>query len=166
MSKNAQKWSFGGYFVFRLFQVFSGTFLQTPKEKTLLRCSAQEGPETPVNGRSGRKQKKKTLEMWHLEPRPSNPPQWTGFNTRLSEGFLEGSRTSAECKRGRRKGATSKNVKNRQKVTKTFSTLFDNFRAGQKTSKIAKKCQKHFRHFSTIFAQGKKRQKSPKIREK
>ena len=60
---------------------------------------------------------------------------------------------SAECKRGRRKGATSKktskssksvkkffdifrqfsrrakNVKNRQKVSKSFSTLFDNFRA-------------------------------------
>ena len=61
-------------------------------------------------------------------------------------------RKSADCKRGRRKGATSKNVKNRQKVSKSFSTLFDNFRAGQKTSKIVKKCQKHFRHFSTIFA--------------
>ena len=60
--------------------------------------------------------------------------------------------TSADCKRGRRKGATSKNVKNRQKVSKSFSTLFDNFRAGQKTSKIVKKCQKVFRHFSTIFA--------------
>ena len=59
---------------------------------------------------------------------------------------------SADCKRGRRKGATSKNVKNRQKVSKSFSTLFDNFRAGQKTSKIVKKCQKYFRHFSTIFA--------------
>ena len=42
---------------------------------------------------------------------------------------------SADCKRGRRKGVTSKNVK---------------------------KCQKVFRHFSTIFAQGKKRQKSSK----
>ena len=60
--------------------------------------------------------------------------------------------TSADYKRGRRKGATSKNVKNRQKVSKIFSTLFDNFRAGQKTSKIVKKCQKVFRHFSTIFA--------------
>ena len=45
---------------------------------------------------------------------------------------------SADCKRGRRKGATSK------------------------TSKIVKKCQKYFRHFSTFFAQGKKRQKSSK----
>ena len=44
-----------------------------------------------------------------------------------------------------------KNVKNRQKVSKIFSTLFDNFRAGQKTSKIVKKCQNIFRHFSTIF---------------
>ena len=59
---------------------------------------------------------------------------------------------SADCKRGRRKGATSKNVKNRQKESKSFSTLFDNFRAGQKTSKIVRKCQKVFRHFSTIFA--------------
>ena len=63
---------------------------------------------------------------------------------------------SADCKRGRRKGATSKNVKNRQEVSKSFSTLFDNFRAGQKTSKTVKKLkkrQKVFRHFSTIFAQ-------------
>ena len=60
--------------------------------------------------------------------------------------------TSVDCKRGQRKGATSKNVKNRQKVSKSFSTLLDNFRAGQKTSKIVKKCQKVFRHFSTIFA--------------
>ena len=59
---------------------------------------------------------------------------------------------SADCKRGRRKGATSRNVKNRQKVSKSVSTLFGNFRAGQKTSKIVKKCQNIFRHFSTIFA--------------
>ena len=69
---------------------------------------------------------------------------------------------SADCKRGRRKGATLKNVKNRQKVSKSFSILFDNFRAGQKTSKIVKKLQNCFRHFSTIFAQGKKRRKSTK----
>ena len=37
-------------------------------------------------------------------------------------------------------------------MSKSFSALFDNFRAGQKTSKIVKKCQKVFRHFSTIFA--------------
>ena len=51
---------------------------------------------------------------------------------------------SADRKRGRRKGAKSKNVKNRQKVSKSFSTLFDNFRAGQKNSKIVKKRQKAF----------------------
>ena len=44
-------------------------------------------------------------------------------------------RISADCKRGWRKGATSKNVKN---------------------------CQKYFRHFSTFSALGKKRQKSSK----
>ena len=59
---------------------------------------------------------------------------------------------SADRKRGQRKGATSKKVENRQKVSKIFSTLFDIFRAGQKTSKIVKKCQNIFRHFSTIFA--------------
>ena len=59
---------------------------------------------------------------------------------------------SADRKRGQRKGAPSKNVKNRQKVSKIFPTLLDNFRAGQKTSKIVKKCQKYFRYFSTIFA--------------
>ena len=41
--------------------------------------------------------------------------------------------------------ATSKNVRNRQKVSKTFSTLLDNFRAGQKKAKIVKRCQKYFR---------------------
>ena len=50
---------------------------------------------------------------------------------------------SAARKRGQRKGATSKNLKNRQKVSKIFSTLFDIFRAGQETSKIVKKCQKY-----------------------
>ena len=50
----------------------------------------------------------------------------------------KGPKNSADRTRGRRKGATSKNVK------------------------IVKKCQKYFRHFSTIFAQGKNRQKSSK----
>ena len=54
---------------------------------------------------------------------------------------------------GLQKGPAERgHVKNRQKVSKSFSTLFDTFRAGQKTSKIVKKCQKVFRHFSTIFA--------------
>ena len=57
---------------------------------------------------------------------------------------IQETRKSADCKRG--------HVKKRQKVSKSFSTLFDNFRAGQKTSKIVKKRQKVFRHFSTIFA--------------
>ena len=48
------------------------------------------------------------------------------------------------------KGAGGKGP--RQKVSKSFSTLFDTFRAGHKTSKIVKKCKKVFRHFSTIFA--------------
>ena len=61
-------------------------------------------------------------------------------------GFLQ--RTA----KGASGGATSKNVKNRQKVSKIFSTLFDIFRAGQKKSKIVKKCQKYSRHFSTIFS--------------
>ena len=37
-------------------------------------------------------------------------------------------------------------------MSKIFSTLFDIFRAGQKTSKIVKKRHNIFRHFSTIFA--------------
>ena len=74
------------------------------------------------------------------------------FSAKLVSNVDVPSNLSADCKRGRRKGATSKNVKNRQKVSKIFSTLFDNFRAGKKNSKIAKKCQKCFRHFSTIFA--------------
>ena len=55
---------------------------------------------------------------------------------------------------GLQKGPAERgHVKNRQKVSKSFSTLFNNFSAGQKTSKIVEKCQKVFRHFSTIFAQ-------------
>ena len=59
---------------------------------------------------------------------------------------------SADCKRGRRKLATSKTVTLRQKVSKSFSTLFDYFRAGQKTSKIAKRRQKVCRHLPTVSA--------------
>ena len=56
---------------------------------------------------------------------------------------------------GLQKGPAERgHIKKPQKSSKSvkFSTLFDNFRAGQKTSKIVKKCQKVFRHFSTIFA--------------
>ena len=49
-------------------------------------------------------------------------------------------------------GATSKNIKIRQKVSKMFSTLFVIFRTGQKSSKIVKKCQIYLRHFSLIFS--------------
>ena len=51
---------------------------------------------------------------------------------------------------GLQKGPAERgHVENRQKVSKSFSTLFDNF---QNTSKIVEKCQKYVRHFSTIFA--------------
>ena len=57
---------------------------------------------------------------------------------------------------GPQKGpAETGHVKKTSKIVKSvkqFSTLFDIFRAGQKTSKIVKKCQNIFRHFSTIFA--------------
>ena len=79
---------------------------------------------------------------------------------------------SVDHKRGQRKGATSKDVRNRRRVSNILSALFDMFRAGQKTSiivgkwqkyfrlfragqkrsKIVRKCQKYFRHFSTTFA--------------
>ena len=90
-----------------------------------------------------------TLELGRVKG--AHPPSAYGtrsakFVPKLPEVALE----SADCKRGRRKGATSKNVKkpqkvfrhfskiflrraknvkNRQKVSKSFSTLFDNFRA-------------------------------------
>ena len=54
---------------------------------------------------------------------------------------------SADCKRGRRKGATSRKLKNRQKVSKSFSTLFDNFRAGKKSQKSSKSVKKFFDTF-------------------
>ena len=59
--------------------------------------------------------------------------------------FLKG---AADRKRGRRKGATSKSVKNRQKVSKIFSTLFDIFRAGAKKVKNRQKVSKYV---STLF---------------
>ena len=54
---------------------------------------------------------------------------------------------SADCKRGRRKGATSKNVKNRQnlKVSKSFSTIFVH---GKKHQKSSKSMIDTFRQFS------------------
>ena len=68
-----------------------------------------------------------------------------GFRFRFLENGSGGSGSvSGLQKRGQRKGATSKNIKNRQKVSKIFSTLFDIFHAGQKKSKIVKKCQKYF----------------------
>ena len=47
-----------------------------------------------------------------------------------------------------RKGPRQKNVNNRQKVSKIFSTLFDNFHAGQKKSKNVKIILDTFRQFS------------------
>ena len=49
---------------------------------------------------------------------------------------------------GLQKGPAERgHVKNRQKVSKSFSTLFDIFRAGQKTSKIVKKNKMFFDTF-------------------
>ena len=48
------------------------------------------------------------------------------------------------------KGPRQKSQKSSKSV-KMFSTLFDNFRSGQKTSKIVEKRQKFFDTFSTIF---------------
>ena len=56
---------------------------------------------------------------------------------------------SADCKRGRRQGATPKIVKNCQDE---FRYSFDNFYAGQKTSKSFKMRQNIFRHFPPILA--------------
>ena len=44
----------------------------------------------------------------------------------------------ADRKRGQRKGATSENVKNRQKSSKIFSTLFDIFPQSKKSQKSSK----------------------------
>ena len=58
---------------------------------------------------------------------------------------------SADRKRGQRKGPRQKKVRDRQKVSKIVSTLFDIFRAGQKSSKIVKNRQKVSKTFSTLF---------------
>ena len=53
---------------------------------------------------------------------------------------------SADCKRGRRKGATSKIAKNRQKVSKSFSTIFA---PGKNRQKLSKSVKKFFDTFHT-----------------
>ena len=58
---------------------------------------------------------------------------------------------SADRKRDQRKETTSKKGKNRQKMSKIFSTLFDIFRAGQRTSKSSKSVKNIFDTL-TIFA--------------
>ena len=58
----------------------------------------------------------------------------------LPFGVPKGGLVSADCKRGRRKGATSKNVKNRQKVSKKFDT-FRQFSHREKTSKNVQNVQ-------------------------
>ena len=81
--------------------------------------------------------------MTPVSAAPSLPPsQFTVCTSRFARlrniaAFL----SSAFCKRAAGKGP-------RQKLSKSFSTLFDNFRAGQKKSKIVKKRQKVFRQFS------------------
>ena len=78
-------------------------------------------------------------------------PRCSGGGTSAERYILSGPQ------RGPAERGQVKNVKIRQsfsqKVSNIFSTLFDNFRAGQRTSKIVKKCQTNFRNFSTIFAQ-------------
>ena len=77
----------------------------------------------------------------------------THYRYRFSILFITNSTDSYACQSQRTakgasgRGRVKKNVKNRQKVSKIFSTLFDIFRAGQKASKIVKKCQKSCRHF-------------------
>ena len=80
----------------------------------------------------------------------------------------ESFRQSEDCKRGRRKGATSKivkkcqnvfrqfsrrakNVKNRQKVSKSFSTLFDNFRAAPFFRPLLQSAEARKRHININF---------------
>ena len=98
----------------------------------------------------------KLLALEHVQDQGNSErigqPMVQKFRRPWEQDNVLGARLSANRKRGQRKGATLKNVKNRQNVSKIFSTLFDNFRAGPKTSKIVKKCQTYFRHFSTIFA--------------
>ena len=59
---------------------------------------------------------------------------------------------SADCKRGRRKGATSKKVKIVKKCQKVFRHFSRIFAQGERTPRIVKKRQEVFRHFLTIFA--------------
>ena len=58
---------------------------------------------------------------------------------------------SADRKRGRRKGATSRSVKNCQKVSRQISTIFALF--GKKRQKSSKTFCDTFRHFSTVLEQ-------------
>ena len=89
---------------------------------------------------------------------PTREPNFFGAIWLVFAGISRGdpkslrNKISADCKRGRRKGATSKNVKNRQKVFRHFS-IFAQGKRIQKSSKSVKKFFDTFRQFScgTIF---------------
>ena len=91
------------------------------------------------------------LGVLHQKSRGSNA---LGERPEMARFAWIDSQISADCKKGRRKGATLKNVKNRQKVSKSFfSTIFAQGKKRQKSSKSVKKFFDSFRQFSrgTIF---------------
>ena len=124
------------------------------KNKELLEKKKRRGiPEKQGKEGQGIYQKKAqegcgSLREENPKAFPKDPIFQQPFEISLPENG-QGKHSSADCKKGRRKGATSKNVKNRQKVSKVFrqfsrraknvknrqevskifSTLFDNFRA-------------------------------------
>ena len=72
------------------------------------------------------------------------------LQSRISGQLILGALTQRIAKGAGGKGPrqkTSKIVKNRQKSSKSFSTLFDNFRAGQKRQKSSKSVKYIFDSF-------------------
>ena len=112
----------------------SGFSQQTFSGRVRVKFDQNEGHEKATKKHEKRPN---TVFLSRWGPRKSQPPFWKPTLLANPEhGKVIPTTESADCKRGRRKGATSKNVKNRQKVSKIF------------------------RHFSTIFAQGEKKVKN------
>ena len=107
------------------------------------------------------------LRLWQAPAVPLGGPEAPFFDqakARCSGKSYRSTGNSYILISGLQKGPAERgHIKKRQKSSKSFSTLFDNFCAGQKSSKIVKKFFDTFRQFSRRAKNVKNRQKVSKI---
>ena len=139
----------------KLAHPFPAPELRTRILRTLKDFSESEKvrkPARPLQRSLGPLRARNAEKVSKMSPGASGPksPKSLGNSLRRVSGESPESleRVFLDCFQDFLETYTSKNVKNRQTVSKSFSTLFDNFRAGQKTSEIVKKTSKSF---STLF---------------